>query len=126
MDSIRHTHIDNPDPLGRSVDRVIAVIEQLLPTEHAALADELGLALGDMFAELIGRATSMSASVLVPVLENQESIKRGMGELNGRFDRRQASNADIATALRDVQKELSDHGHRIRTLEQRVVGDATE
>ena len=67
-DSIRHDATINPDPLGRSVDRVIAVIRALLPTAHAVLADELGQALGDMFAELIGRATSMSASVITPVV----------------------------------------------------------
>lgn len=123
MSSIRQDSPINPDPLGQSVDRVIAVIAQLLPTEHAALANELGLALGDMFAELIGRATSMQASVLVPVLENQSEIKQTLIELQRRFDRRQQSNADIVTVLHDIQAVQSDHGQRIRALEQRAVGD---
>lgn len=112
----------NPDPLGRSVDRVIAVVRQLLPTEHAALAVELGAALGDMFAELIGRATSMSASAILPVLENQDAIKQGLGEVQRRFDRRQQSNADIMTVLRDIQQEVrdlkEDHGRRLDALER--------
>ena len=71
MNDPRH----NPDPLGLATDRVVAVIRQLLPAEKKTLADELGVALGDLFAELIGRATAMSASVIAPTLRKVEDFE---------------------------------------------------
>lgn len=91
----------NPDKLGLATDRVVAVIRQLLPAERQALADHLSAALGDLFAELIGRATSMVASVVAPALRKVEDFER---RERARYER-----------LRDVERTVNG---RVDTLWQ--------
>lgn len=101
---------DNPDPLGAATDRVVSVIRALLPTDRQALADELGLALGDLFAELIGRATSMSASVITPTLQKVEDLEK----------RERARTARLEELQRTVNGQVDQLHTRVEGLERAV------
>lgn len=76
MEYSKQNETVNPDPLGRATDRVIALLVALLPPDRAELAADLGRALGDLFAELIGRAASQSASTVVHLHTRIEDVER--------------------------------------------------
>lgn len=124
---------NNPDPLGQAVDRVVDVIRQLLPTERQALADVLGVALGDLFAELIGRATSMSASIIAPTLrkvEDFEKRERARYErlrdleatVNGRVDKLYGEQLTPEERAHHIGR-IDRLEQEIETLKQKQVGD---
>lgn len=120
----------NPDPLGLATDRVVAVIRQLLPSERQALADELGRALGDLFAELIGRATAMAASVVAPTLrkvEDFEARERARYERLRDLERTVNGRVDTLWQHYAAMPDINEAVHRlavdVEQLKQKQVGD---
>lgn len=113
----------NPDKLGAATDRVVAIIRDLLPPERAPLADALGVALGDLFAELIGRAASQSASVVTPTLQRVEEVER---RERARYERLRDVERTVNGRVDAIYNEQltpeqrAHHIGRIDTLEQRV------
>lgn len=113
----------NPDRLGASVDRVVAIIRELLPPKKAPLADALGVALGDLFAELIGRATVQSASIIAPTLrkvEDLEARERRRSERVEELQRTVNGQVDALWAGQMPHDERARHVGKIYELESRV------
>lgn len=125
---------DPPGPSGRlSNEDYAAVVDAFARAVYEATgelrpptAEKLARATGDLLEAVANRGTRMVTGAFTPILEHLEHLERGQATLEQRFDRRQQSNADITMVLRDIQKELSDHGQRISTLEQRAVGDGSD
>lgn len=120
----------NPDPLGVATDRVVAVIRQLLPAERQTLADQLGVALGDLFAELIGRATAMAASVVAPTLRKIEDFE---ARERARYDRlrelERTVNGRVDTlwehyaAMPDINEAVHRLAVDVEQLKEKAVND---
>jgi hypothetical protein len=109
---------------------VVAVIRLLLPEDKQALADRLGLALGDLFAELIGRSTAMSASVITPTLKKVENFeKREQARYERLRDLERTVNGRVDTLWQHYEQtpDLAEAVHRlavdVEQLKQRQVND---
>lgn len=106
------------------IDEFAAAVYEVAGEVKPETSARLVKAAGNYFEAISQRATQLVTGAFAPVLEHLGKIDREVGELARRFDRRQASNADITTALRDIQAELHDHRSRLSALEQ-AVGDAS-
>lgn len=134
MTSIQPEGPINPDPSGQLsnedysavIDAFAAAIYEATGELRPPTAERLVRATGDLLEALANRSTRLVTGALTPMLAQLEA-------LNGRFDRRQASNADIATALREIrqelneiQRELSAHDRRILAFERAVNDDTAK
>lgn len=134
MRSIQPDGPTNPDPSGRLsnedystiIDAFATAVYEATSELRPPTAEKLARATGDLLEAVANRGTRMVTGAFQPILSHLEHLEHGQAALEQRFDRRQASNADIATALRDIQVELREVKGRVLALEQRAVGDATE
>lgn len=126
MNDPRH----NPDPLGAATDRCIQIIVALLPPRKRTLALSLGMALGDLFAELIGRAAAQSASIITPTLrkvEDLEKRERLRSERIVELERTVNGRVDVLwrhyEAMPDINEAVFKLAQDVEQLKQRQVGD---
>lgn len=97
----------NPDPLGRLTDRLIEDVAALLPPDKRHLAEQLSRTVAEWAIELIGRASSQSASAVLAVAEPHQK------ELKAQRKRQDRARVDIA----DLQQRVDDHSQRLTALE---------
>lgn len=118
----------NTDPPGRlSNEDYSAIIDAFATAIYEATgelrpptAEKLARATGDLLEAVANRGTRMVTGAFGPILAHLEHLEHGQASLEQRFDRRQASNADIMTALREIQREIADHGRQIADHGQRI------
>ena len=96
-----------PDEVGTATDRLVAAVKALLPEGQEAAADAFGIALGNLLAVTLGRATSLAASAVIGATDSQA---RQAKTTKRRIDKN-------TVELNNLRAIVEDHAERLKELE---------